>query len=117
MSSAHTENAHPAGEKHEGMTKRSIWNVFFLLAAITAVEFYIALYWVYYKGMSTSIANPFYIFLTLVKAGVIIAFFMHLKFEKKALIYAIAVPVLFIIGLILVLTNESHYWIELRNAL
>jgi len=39
---------------------------------------------------------------------------MHLKFERIALIYTIIVPILFIIGLILVLTNESHYWIGLR---
>jgi len=31
------------------------------------------------------------------------------------LVFAIIVPVLFIIGLILVLTNESHHWIDLRS--
>jgi len=40
---------------------------------------------------------------------------MHLKFEKTGLIISIVVPVLFIIGLILVLTNESHHWITLRG--
>ena len=39
---------------------------------------------------------------------------MHLKFEKVAMVYTIIVPILFIIGLILVLTNESHHWIDLR---
>jgi len=37
-----------------------------------------------------------------------------LKFERIGLALAIVVPVIFIIGLILVLTNESHYWIDLR---
>ena len=61
--------------------------------------------------------NPFYIGLTLLKAFFIVAYFMHLKFEKIGFAMAIILPILFIIGLILVLTNESHYWIDLRKTL
>jgi cytochrome c oxidase subunit IV len=61
-----------------------------------------------------TIANPIYIVLTLAKAFYIVAYFMHLKFEKIGLMYSIIVPTLFIIGLILVLTNESHHWVDLR---
>jgi cytochrome c oxidase subunit 4 len=109
---AHTEHA---GE-HEGMTKKRIWNVFWILTAITSVEFLIALYLVPHQvwGMTYHAANPIYIILTLLKAFFIVGYFMHLKFEKTGLIFAIVVPVLFIIGLILVLTNESHHWIDLR---
>jgi len=116
MSLAHTESVHAdAHEEHEGMTVRKIWYVFFVLLAITLLEFFIALVLVYKNGMSAGIANPIYIILTLGKAGLIVAYFMHLKFERMALIYTIIVPILFIIGLILVLTNESHYWIHLRG--
>jgi len=110
---AHTEDH---AEEHEGMTKKRIWNVFYILLAITAVEFFIALYLVPHKtfGMDYHVANPIYIVLTLLKAFFIVGYFMHLKFEKAGLIFAIIVPVLFIIGLILVLTNESHHWIDLR---
>ena len=61
------------------------------------------------------LANPIYILLTLAKAFFIVAYFMHLKFERVAMVYSIIVPILFIIGLILVLTNESHHWIDLRG--
>ncbi len=108
---AHTEDH---AEEHEGMTKKRIWNVFYILLAITAVEFFIALYLVPHKVMTYHVANPIYIVLTLLKAFFIVGYFMHLKFEKAGLIFAIIVPVLFIIGLILVLTNESHHWIDLR---
>jgi cytochrome c oxidase subunit IV len=64
--------------------------------------------------MGVNIANPIYIVLTLAKAFYIVAYFMHLKFERIGLMLAIIVPILFIIGLILVLTNESHYWFGLR---
>ena len=112
MSSEHTE--HAEGGEHATMTKRKIWNVFFILLGITAVEFIIALYLVPHGILKVNVANPVYIVLTLAKAFYIVAYFMHLKFEKVAMVYTLVVPILFIIGLILVLTNESHYWIDLR---
>jgi len=99
---------------HEGMTRKKILVVLGILTAITAVEFIIALYLVphHVMGMTLHIANPIYIILTLAKAFYIVAYFMHLKFEKVSLIYTMVLPILFIIGLILVLTNESHYWVD-----
>ena len=113
MSSTETPHTEHAGE-HEGMTRRRIWNVFFVLLGITCVEFFIALYLVPHGHMTYHSANPIYIVLTLAKAFYIVGYFMHLKFERIGLVFAIIVPVLFIIGLILVLTNESHHWIDLR---
>ena len=114
MSSETTAVHHDDHEHGEGMNKRKIWNVFFVLLGITCVEFFIALYMVPNHHMPINIANPVYIVLTLLKAFYIVAYFMHLKFEKIGLIMAIIVPILFIIGLILVLTNESHHWFDLR---
>jgi cytochrome c oxidase subunit 4 len=111
--SSETTTTHAEGGEHEGMNKRRIWNVFFVLCAITGVEFFIALVIAPHYRDSTWI-NPIYIVLTLFKAFYIVGYFMHLKFEKIGLVLAIIVPILFIIGLILVLTNESHYWIDLR---
>ena len=114
MSSEPTE-VHAEGGEHDTMTRKKIWNVFFVLLGITTIEFIIALYLVPHGILEGKIANPVYIVLTLLKAFYIVAYFMHLKFERVALVYAILVPILFIIGLILVLTNESHYWIGLRG--
>jgi caa(3)-type oxidase subunit IV len=113
MSSEHTHTTDHA-EHGETMTKKKIWQVFFVLLGITCVEFMIALYLVPHGVIKVNVANPIYIVLTLAKAFYIVAYFMHLKFEKVGLIFSIVVPVLFIIGLILVLTNESHHWIDLR---
>ena len=114
MSTAHTIDSEHAEAHEQTMTKKKIWHVFFYLLGITAIEFIIALYLIP-KGFLTQVhGNYAYIALTLVKAFYIVAYFMHLKFEKIGLALAIIVPILFIIGLILVLTNESHYWIGLR---
>jgi cytochrome c oxidase subunit IV len=116
-----SEHAHDTHHEdhgdHEGMTRRKILNVLGILSLITAIEFFIALYMVPHNvwHMTYHVANPIYIILTLAKAFFIVAYFMHLKFERLSLIYTIIVPILFIIGLILVLTNESHHWVDVRG--
>jgi len=111
-----TETTAVHHDEHEGMTKKRIIKVALILTAITCVEFFIALVIVpRYAEFAHTWANPLYICLTLLKAFYIVAFFMHLKFEKTGLIVTLIVPILFIIGLILVLTNESHHWIDLRS--
>ena len=115
--SSETTHLH-AGEaghgEHETMTKKKIWKVFFILLGITCIEFMIALWLAPTYHWKSHWINPIYIVLTLFKAFYIVGYFMHLKFEKLDMALAIIVPILFIIGLILVLTNESHYWIDLR---
>jgi caa(3)-type oxidase subunit IV len=111
--SSETSHIHAEGEAHEEtMTRGSIWRVFFILLGITVIEFIFALYLSPKYPAIRSVVNPIYIVLTLLKAFFIVAYFMHLKFEKTGLILAIGVPTLFIIGLILVLTNESHHWLS-----
>jgi caa(3)-type oxidase subunit IV len=115
--SSETTHVHADGaahEEHDTMTRGRIWKVFFILLGITCIEFIIALWLAPTYHWPSHWINPIYIILTLFKAFYIVAYFMHLKFEKIGLALAIIVPILFIIGLILVLTNESHYWIDLR---
>ena len=115
--SSETTDVHAEGSEHgehETMTKKRIWKVFFILLGITCVEFIIALYLGPHHIVPPNVVNPIYIILTLFKAFYIVGYFMHLKFEKMDMALAIIIPILFIIGLILVLTNESHYWIDLR---
>jgi cytochrome c oxidase subunit IV len=113
---AHTHDETEHGE--HGMTKKKIYRVLLILLGITGIEFFIALVLVPHfnanGGHAAAWANPIYIVLTLFKAFYIVGYFMHLKFEKLDMALSIVIPILFIIGLILVLTNESHYWIDLR---
>ena len=107
-------NVHNEEPHDEHLTKNKIVHVLLILLGITAIEFLIALYFVPHHVLKQGIANPIYVVLTLAKAFYIVAYFMHLKFEKIGMVYTILVPTLFIIGLILVLTNESNYWLYAR---
>jgi cytochrome c oxidase subunit IV len=106
MSAEHTqEHAH----EHESMTKRKIWQVFFYLLGITALEFFIALYLIPKGIVSHGVGNFAYIILTLVKAFYIVAYFMHLKFEKFAFKASIVLSLLFIVYFIVLMLIEGNY--------
>lgn len=113
MSAEHTHDEHAA--EHEGMTKKKIWQVFFYLLGITAVEFLIALYMIPKGLIGHGIGNFAYITLTLVKAFYIVAYFMHLKFEKFALKTGITVALIFIIYFIVLMLIEGSYQFVQRN--
>lgn len=106
METEHTKSAEHAD--HAGMTKKRIWQVFFYLLGITAIEFFIALV-LMPRGFNHGLANFTYISLTLLKAYYIIGYFMHLKFEKTAMITAVTVGLIFIVYFIVLLLTEGSY--------
>ena len=103
------ENTHAHEAHGETMTKGKIWQVFFYLLGITTVEFFIALYLIPKGILSHGIGNFAYIILTLVKAFYIVAYFMHLKFEKFALKTGIVVSLIFIVYFIILMLTEGSY--------
>ena len=96
-------------EEHATMSKGKILQVFFYLLGITALEFVIALVLIPKGILSKGIGDFSYIVLTLVKAFYIIAYFMHLKFEKVAFKTGIVVSLVFIIYFIVLLLTEGSY--------
>ncbi|WP_423146871.1 cytochrome C oxidase subunit IV family protein [Rubrolithibacter danxiaensis] len=103
------EHTHEHAEEHASMSKGKIWRVFFYLLGITALEFFIALYLIPREILSHGIGNFIYIVLTLVKAFYIVAYFMHLKFEKVAFKTGIIVSLVFIVYFIVLLLTEGSY--------
>lgn len=107
MSAEHTNHEHAS--EHQGMSKKKIWQVFFYLLAITAIEFFIALFMIPKGYMGAGLGNVIYIVLTLVKAFYIIAYFMHLKFEKFAFKAGMIISLIFIIYFIVLMLIEGSY--------
>lgn len=100
------EHAH---DEHAGLSKAKIWQVFFILLGITVVEFIIALV-ILPKGIIPHTAgNIAYILLTILKAYYIVAFFMHLKFEKTGLQLSLGLAFIFIIYFITLMLIEGGY--------
>lgn len=81
-----------------------IWKVAGFLALITAIEFAFAFgldhTWKYTKIF-------IFIALTIVKAWAIVSEFMHLGHERKALVYSVILPLLFLVWGITAFLMES----------
>ena len=90
-----------------------IWKVFWILLIITGVEVALGIWkpeWLLVQVLGTSLLNYIFIILTLVKAAYIVQIFMHVKFENKALRYALYLPSLILIPyLTFILLTEGSY--------
>lgn len=98
----HTERPEPVVIPADKKVIQKIWITAGYLAAITAVEFIIA-----FTMPASGLRNFIFIALTFVKAYYIMAEFMHLGHERKALAWTILAPLLFLTWLILALYMES----------
>ena len=90
-----------------------IWNVFWLLLAVTAVEVALGLIKpgiLEHKFLTMKLLNWTFIILTLFKAYYIVMYFMHLKYERKNMKMTIALPALILIPyLIFIVLVEAGY--------
>jgi cytochrome c oxidase subunit 4 len=109
--------------EEEGTAKRKkLWQVFFILSAITIVELIIGFYPGFFERMTVSTGIPMLkiIFIggTLLKAAYIVLSFMHLGHEVKTLRYVIIAPyVFFIIYLSFIALNEGLYSDKYKAAM
>ena len=109
---AHDEEHHDFEIVEQGVhvihsSKKQIWKVFFILLAITVLEFLIALTPSVRDHISRSMIIGIFFFLTVLKAFYIVGYFMHLKHEKLNMAYTILIPLMFIAYLITLLLFEG----------
>lgn len=86
---------------------KAIWRTFFILCALTAVEFAFA-----FAMEPSMLRNSIFIILTIFKAFFIVAEFMHLKHETKSLIWTILIPTALLVWLMIALISEGTYFGE-----
>ncbi len=87
-----TQVDQPTGETHP--STRVYVVVFFVLALMTAVELALTLN---YFVVPRNLLTPFFLAGALIKASLVAAFYMHLKFDTKFYTYIFVVPVLLLI--------------------
>ena len=91
--------AHAEGQQHPISVYLKIWGLLFVLSAMSyAVD--------YYHVESYLRWSLIMLFMAL-KAGLIIAVFMHMMWERLALVYAIALPPLFVMVFIIIMSLEA----------
>jgi len=94
--SSSTEHAHPEG------STRVFLIVWFWLLALTGVEVFLG-----YKQLELKLMLVLLMGLSIVKAALIIAYFMHLKFEKLSLFLTLFPMLIFCIVLMLIFLGDA----------
>lgn len=92
---------HDTGQQHPLGVYLKIWLLLFVLSACS--------YLVDYFQLQSYLRWSLVLIFMLLKAGLIVAVFMHMRWERLALIYTILIPPLCLLVLIGIMFSESDY--------
>jgi cytochrome c oxidase subunit IV len=95
------------GQQHPISTYFWIWGLLFVLSACS--------YMVDYMAFQGDLRWGLILLFMLLKAGLIVAVFMHMMWERLAIIYAILVPPIAILIFIVLMALESDYTFATRE--
>lgn len=108
-------NTHEAGQAHTStVTTAHIWKIFWILLAITMVEVVWGMkisHHISYKWVNAL----FFLSMTFVKAGYIVAEFMHLRYELKNMLRSVLIPLLLFIWFVVAFCVDGSSWWTLRD--
>jgi len=94
---------HEATESaHAESSMRAIFTVWFSLLALTGVEVFLA-----YQQLELKLMLTILMGLSLIKASLIVAYFMHLRYERRSLVFTLIPALLFVVGMMFVIFPDS----------
>ncbi len=100
--------AHAEGQQHPIGIYFKVWGLLFVLSTFS--------YLVDYFHLQSYLRWSLILLFMMMKAGLIVAFFMHMRWERLALIYAILVPPVLVLIFVGIMTFESDYTFLTRGV-
>lgn len=98
--------AHAEGQQHPIRLYLVVWGWLFVLSLCSYLVDYFAL-----QGL---LRWSLILIFMMLKAGLIVAVFMHMKWERLALVYAITVPPVALLVFVAIMVAESDYTLLTR---
>ncbi len=93
--------AHAQGQQHPISLYLKIWGLLFVLSTLS----YLVDYFHFHGYLRWSLIITFMV----LKAGLIVSIFMHMAWERLAMVYAILVPPLCLLVLVGLMATEADY--------
>jgi caa(3)-type oxidase subunit IV len=93
--------AHAQGQHHPIGTYLKVWGLLFVLSALS--------YMVDYLGLEGVLRWSLILLFMILKAGLIVAVFMHMQWERLALRCAILIPPVALLVLVALMALEADY--------
>ncbi|MCZ4091753.1 MULTISPECIES: cytochrome C oxidase subunit IV family protein [Sinorhizobium] len=104
-----TVEAHAEQQQHHPIKLYLlVWGLLFVLSAFS--------YMVDYLGLEGYLRWSLILIFMMLKAGLIVAVFMHMAWERLALTYAILLPPLLVLVFVALMVSESNYVLFTRLA-
>ncbi len=100
--------AHAEGQQHPISGYFKVWGWLFVLSTFS--------YLVDYFHLESYLRWTLILVFMVLKAGLIVAFFMHMRWERFALIYAILVPPVLVLVFVFLMTFEADYTFFTRGT-
>jgi cytochrome c oxidase subunit 4 len=97
-----------SGQHHPVRLYLLVWGLLFVLSAFS--------YLVDYLQVQGYLRWSLILLFMMLKAGLIVAVFMHMAWERLALVYAILLPPLLVLVFVALMVSESSYTISTRDA-
>ena len=91
-----------------------IWKIFWILLVITVVEVIMGMF--FSHQMPKGLVNFFFLALTLLKAGYIVAVFMHLGDEFRGFIVTVLIPLVLFVWFIIAFLADGGFWLHMNNS-
>jgi len=101
------DTTHDEGQQHPIGIYFKIWGLLFVLSA--------ASYAVDYFHVQGYLRWTLILIFMMLKAGFIVAYFMHMRWERLALIYAIIIPPVLVLVFMGLMTFEADYTFFTRD--
>ncbi|MBA9901897.1 cytochrome C oxidase subunit IV family protein [Burkholderia cepacia] len=95
------------GQQHPIGLYLKIWGLLFVLSTLS--------YLVDYFNVQGLLRWVLIVVLMIAKAGLIVSIFMHMMWERLALVYAILVPPLCLLVLMVLMAAEAHHTFGMRE--
>jgi cytochrome c oxidase subunit IV len=94
-------SAHEQGQQHPIRLYLVVWTWLFVLSACS--------YFVDYFQLQGGLRYSLILLFMMLKAGLIMAVFMHMAWERLSLVYAILVPISAVLVFVAIMALESDY--------
>ncbi len=101
VSASSTARTHAHGQQHPIKLYLVVWGWLFVLSTGS--------YLVDYFGLHGLLRWSLILLFMVMKAGLIVAVFMHMAWERLALMYAILLPPVFVLVFVTIMVFESEY--------
>ncbi|MBS1584736.1 MAG: cytochrome C oxidase subunit IV family protein [Bacteroidetes bacterium] len=106
----HTDLNSPESKKQVGR----IWKVFWILLVVTVTEVILGMF--FSHEMPKALVAFFFLALTILKAGYIVAIFMHLGDEIKSFLITVLIPLTLFIWFIIAFLADGGFWLFMNST-